>query len=155
MILYTEGGTELQNADAHSIMEVLTAAYPGHPWAVRVDGGICFIRYLDVELKGTWGMALKMGAMQHDWAVLKRDVIRAAGEWLERSGLGRGASNGDEIVSVEGVPLRYTMQPLEAEWKTTSIVCDEYSQKDREVPAVATWNDGVMPEIRTTPHRGN
>jgi hypothetical protein len=102
--LYTEGDTDAQYAEALSIMNLLTAAYPGHPWAVRVAGGVIFIRYLDDRLLGNWGMALKQKDSNHDAAVLKREVVMKAGEWLERAGLARGRSNGDEIIRVEGVP---------------------------------------------------
>lgn len=102
--LYTEGDTDAQYAESVAIMELLTAAYPGHPWAVRVAGGVVFIRYLDDRLLGNWGMAFKQKDVDHDAAVLKRNVIMMAGEWLERAGLARGRSNGDEIIRVEGVP---------------------------------------------------
>lgn len=114
-MLYTEGDTDFEQSDAHKVMELLTAAYPGHPWAVRVAGGVIFIRYLDLRLNGNWGMAMKQKDTQHDAAALKKEVIRMAGEWLERSGLARGRSNGDEIVTVEGVPARYYPKPLEVE----------------------------------------
>ena len=97
------------------ILDVLSTAYPGHPWGVRVDGGVIFIRYLDVRLSGNWGMAMKENDSNHDAAVLKREVIRMAGEWLERAGLARGRSNGDEIVTVEGIPARFVPKPIEVD----------------------------------------
>lgn len=53
-------------------------------------------------------MNIKTG--KDDWSAsnLKKKVIMAAGEWLERAGLSRGRENGDEIVSVEGVPFEKT-----------------------------------------------
>ena len=63
------------------------------------------------------GATLKAGEaarMRHgdDTLYLERDFARsgfaAAGEWLERSGMARGRHDADqEIVSVEGVPLKY------------------------------------------------
>jgi hypothetical protein len=114
-MLYTESQTDLGHNKAVEIMELLTAAYPGHPWAVRVDGGVIFIRYLDVRLSGNWGMAMKEKDSNHDAAVLKREVIRMAGEWLERAGLARGRANGDEIVTVEGIPDRFVPKPVEVD----------------------------------------
>jgi hypothetical protein len=104
LILYTEGSTDAQASEAEKVMAILCQAYPGHPWAVRVDEGIIFIRHL--ENAGPWGMNLKTREVDHDAAVLKHKIIMAAGEWLERAGLARGRENGDEIVSVEGVPIK-------------------------------------------------
>lgn len=106
-MLYTEGGSDSQHSDAHKVMELLTVAYPGHPWAVRVDQGVIFIRYLDPALGGNWGMVLKIGDVSHDAAVLKKRVITLAGEWLERAGLKRGRENGDMIMKVEGLPEKH------------------------------------------------
>lgn len=102
MILYSEGGTKQQQADAHTVLEILCDVYPGHPWATRVDGGIIFIRHL--EMPGDWGMNLKVRKLYHDAAVFKKEVIMAAGEFLERAGLVRGRHDGSEIVRVEGIP---------------------------------------------------
>lgn len=136
-MLYTEGDTDFQHSDAHKIMELLTAAYPGHPWAVRVAGGMIFIRYLDQRLSGNWGMAMKQKDTQHDAAVLKRDVIRMAGEWLERSGLKRGVSNGDKIEDVDGVPLKYKPKPYEGE-----VVIAESEQPLRTEPMPQAMRNG-------------
>jgi hypothetical protein len=116
VLLFSEGDTTAQESDAHEIMTLVTAAYPGHPWAVRVAGGVIFIRYLDPTLPGNWGMVIKVDDVQHDAAVLKKRVIMAAGEWLERAGLKRGRENGDEIERVEGVP-----EPKQATFSDTVI----------------------------------
>jgi hypothetical protein len=102
VILYTEGSTDAQASEAEKVMHILCTAYPGHPWAVRVDTGIIFIRHLQFE--GSWGMNLK--TREADWSAsnLKKKIILLAGEWLERAGLARGRENGDEIVRVEGLP---------------------------------------------------
>jgi hypothetical protein len=105
MILYSEGGSKKEEADAHTVLEILCAAYPGHPWAVRVEGGCVFIRHL--ELGNNWGMNAKFKDLAHDAAVFKKEVIMKAGEFLERAGLVRGRANGDEIVHVEGLPDKY------------------------------------------------
>jgi hypothetical protein len=133
--LYTEGDTDAQYGEAVAIMELLTAAYPGHPWAVRVAGGVIFIRYLDDRMVGNWGMAMKQKDSNHDAAVLKREVIMKAGEWLERAGLARGRSNGDEIVRVEGLPD--TDQP---DYVTPLPVMEKVIAPNPE-------------PLRTTPHR--
>ena len=104
--LYSEGGDKLQEDEAEKILWVLCHAYPGHPWAVRVDQGIIQIKHLEFGNNG-WGMVRKYDAVKHDAAVLKREVIMMAGEFLERAGLVRGRANGDEIIRVEGVPEKY------------------------------------------------
>jgi hypothetical protein len=111
-ILYTEGGTQAQQDEAHQVLAVLCAAYPGHPWAVRVDQGIVFIRHL--ELGSNWGMNTKWRNIDHDAGVFKREIIRKAGEFLERAGLVRGRANGDEIARVEGLPEKYQPASREA-----------------------------------------
>lgn len=102
MILYTEGSTEAQASEAEKVMHILCTAYPGHPWAVRVDKGIIFIRHL--QMSGKWGMNLKTHQVDHDAAVLRKKIVMLAGEFLERAGLVRGREDGSEVVRVEGIP---------------------------------------------------
>jgi hypothetical protein len=104
-ILYTEGSTEAQASEAERVMALLCATYPGHPWAVRVDEGIIFIRHL--QFAGNWGMNIRTADVDHDAAVMKKKIVMLAGEFLERAGLVRGRENGDEIKRVDGVPDRY------------------------------------------------
>lgn len=105
MILYSEGATKAQEDEANGILEVLTAAFPGHPWAVRVYDGGFFIRNLDFP--ANYGMNQKYKNVGHDWRVMKREIIMMAGEWLERAHLKRGRNNGDEIQILEGAPEKY------------------------------------------------
>ena len=109
MILYEEGATQAQRDEAHWILDALTVAYPGHPWAVKVYDGGFFIRHL--EFPANWGMNGKHKSSAYSASALKRDVIRMAGEWLERANLKRGRSNEDPIKHVEGVPDKW--QPPE------------------------------------------
>ena len=103
MILWTEGATKAQEDEAEDIINILTMAYPGHPWAVRVYDGGFFIRHLAFE--GNYGMNCKFSQVGHDAAVMRRQIIHYAGEWLERAGIKRGRYDGDqEIGLVEGVP---------------------------------------------------
>ena len=108
MILYSEGDSKSEEADSHKVLEILCEVYPGHPWATRVSGGIVFIKHL--ELGSNWGMVRKYKDIKYDAKVFKREIIMAAGEFLERAGLVRGRNNGDEIQRVEGIPDKY--QPL-------------------------------------------
>ena len=92
MILYSEGATQAQENEAEAILFVLTDIYPGHPWAVRVYPGGFFIRHL--AFPNNWGMNCKYRDFAHDAAVLKREIIMMAGEWLERAALKRGVGLG-------------------------------------------------------------
>lgn len=113
MIVYEEGKTPQQQGEAHDILALLTTCYPGHPWAVRVDDGIIFIRHLAFG-DGKWGMNLRTSEVDHDAAVMRKKIIMLAGEWLERAGIARTRFDSDqENYRVEGVPERHQPhQPL-------------------------------------------
>ena len=103
MIIYAEGATQAQEDEAKMILDVLSTAYPGHPWGVRVYDGGFFIRHL--QFPKNWGMNLKYRNVSHDAAVMKREIISKAGEWLERANIKRGRYDGDQPdYRVEGVP---------------------------------------------------
>ena len=102
--LYTEGMTDLQEKEAQAILEVLTFAYPGHPWSVRVYDGGFFIRHLDFP--GNYGMNCRTATKVYSASAWKRQIILMAGEWLERADLVRGRSDDTVAKFVEGVPLK-------------------------------------------------
>lgn len=114
MILYAEGATKAQEDEATGILDALTIAYPGYPWAVRVYDGGFFIRNLLFD--GNWGMNFK-GTFASA-SEMKKEVILKAGEWLERANLKRGRNNDDPVKRVEGVPEKY--QP--AEFRETKVI---------------------------------
>lgn len=120
MLLYSEGRTDAQQDEADKILALLTTCYPGHPWAVRIDLGFIYIRHLAYGDKSRddngWGMNILTNEVDHDWAVMKRKVVMAAGEWLERAGLARGRHDADQKVDhVEGVPQKKTLQDFSVE----------------------------------------
>lgn len=101
--LYYEGSTQALEDDAKGVLSLLWATYPGHPWAVRCERGIIFIRHLGFGKN--WGMNLRVTEADHDAAVMKRKIVMLAGEWLERAGMARGRADADQdIERVEGVP---------------------------------------------------
>lgn len=114
MILYKEGATQQMEDDAQAILDVLQHAYPGHPWGCRVMDGGFFIQYLLVPFNKPFGMMCKYRSFGFSASQMKREIILKAGEFLERAGLARKSlEDGAEIVSVEGVPLKYQKpQPL-------------------------------------------
>jgi len=106
MILYSEGATKAQEDEANWILEAISIAYPNHPWAVRVygdsTGGGFFIRNLNFPKN--WGINCKHGGKIYSASSFKKDVIRKAGEWLERANLKRGVGDGAPVDFLEGVP---------------------------------------------------
>ena len=95
------------------------------------EGGF-FIKNMDFPYN--WGMNAKFKSFGHDAAVLKRQVIRMAGEWLERANLKRGRSNEDPIKHFEGIPDKY--------------------QPDFD-PKVQFSDVALQKEMRTTPRTNN
>jgi hypothetical protein len=72
---------------AKEIADTLNTHYPGHLWAINVDGGVANIH--DLMLSGQWGYRLLLTNM-YSASELKKDTIRAGGEILERFRLSRG-----------------------------------------------------------------
>lgn len=83
----------------------LCQAYPGHGWFVVIKGGIVHVK--DLDLNDKWGMCLHYSQVKGDAKDRKRDVLRAAGEFLERANLKRGAATGQVVRHIEGVPDRH------------------------------------------------
>jgi hypothetical protein len=104
-IIPAEYGT-LKDLDiVKQTIEILDEIYPGHYWAVKCEGGILHIKNLSFH--PNWGIARTLGGIEFDAGVFRREVIRAAGEYLERAGLARRSWNGDAIKHMEGVPAQY------------------------------------------------
>ena len=90
---------------AEQMLADLCTAYPGHAWFVVVKGGIVHIK--DLDLNDKWGMCLHYSQVKGDAKERKRDVLRAAGEFLERANLKRGAATGQTVRHVDGIPDKY------------------------------------------------
>lgn len=138
MILYSEGGTKAQEADAHTVLEILCSGYPGHPWAVRVDQGVVFVRHL--EFPGNWGMCKKYQDVIHDAMVFKREILSAAGEFLERAGLVRGRYDDSPILRVEGVPDKYQPPSAKPPLEHTQVVTEVSTEPLRTKPRPQALN---------------
>jgi hypothetical protein len=74
---------------AKEIADTLHTHYPGHLWAINVDGPNGVANIHDLMLSGQWGYRLKLVNM-YSASDFKKDVIRAGGEILERFRLSRG-----------------------------------------------------------------
>jgi hypothetical protein len=81
----------LDVALAKRITEVLMKHYPGHPWAVYVDGEHGMAHIKNMGLSGNWGFMLHINFLEPDPNSLDRKVMRAGGELLERYNITRGA----------------------------------------------------------------
>jgi hypothetical protein len=75
--------TVLDQNMAKTLAEALTKAYPGHAWAVNVEGRTGLITIRDLYLSGQYGYVLKIGQV-YSISSLERDAVRAGGEILER-----------------------------------------------------------------------
>lgn len=74
---------------AREMADILHTTYPGHVWAVNVDrsGGVAHVRNL--ALSGQWGFVLRLPDI-YSASEMRREVVRAGGEILERYRLKRG-----------------------------------------------------------------
>ena len=103
------------------ILEVLSFAYPSHPWAVRVYDGGFFIRHLDFPTN--WGMNYRSGKEAYSSSAMKRQIIRMAGEWLERANLKRGRWDGTHVKRLDGLAERF--QPYQPMPEHLEVVVDK------------------------------
>jgi hypothetical protein len=93
---------DADEALASHIVKTLCDTYPGHGWFVMIRGGIVHIKNLHWNDK--WGMCLHYSQVKGDAADRKKQVIRAAGEFLERAAVKRGAKDETQVRHIEGVP---------------------------------------------------
>lgn len=68
---------------AMQMVKDLCAAYPGRSWFVTIKGGIIQIKDMDMSVQ--WGMVLHYSQIKDDAAARKKQVLMAAGEFLERA----------------------------------------------------------------------
>ncbi len=137
-LLYKEGATQQMEDDAEAILDVLQTAYPGHPWGVRVEEGGFFIQYLIVPWRKPYGMWCAYKTFGYSASQMKHEIIMKAGEWLERAGIPRSRlEDGNDIVSVDGVPLKHQPQPL-PDGMTVTLHTDGDDSGGTKVQEVAT-----------------
>jgi hypothetical protein len=107
----TESANESNLPMAKEIAEILTIAYPGHSWHVRIDGGILIIKNMNIS--ETASMVRKMADIQHDAGARKHEVIMAAGEFLECAGMRRRAyDEGQKAKHLEGMAKGEKFKPV-------------------------------------------
>ncbi len=100
-----EADDNRDDAKASEVMGILCEAYPGHPWHVRIGGGMIVIKHARLSTK--WAFCRRYDSVTFDAKVLKRTIVMAAGEYLERAGLTRGrAIEGEGKRMVDGIPQK-------------------------------------------------
>lgn len=96
-------GTAAERTIAKNAVEALVQHYPGYSWFVEVRDGLLMIRCAELDWRGRYCMVRKLGAVQHDYGRLVRETVHAAGEYLERANLRRGAAREGEVAQkIEG-----------------------------------------------------
>ncbi len=96
------GDNKLADAFAKQVLEILTPLYPNHGWHVECKGGVLIIKHLEASgHRGLIGMLRKMDQLPRGGAPLKREVMRAGGELLERAKLARSGRTDDPVTSFE------------------------------------------------------
>lgn len=95
----TESETTLGHDVGKRALLVLNGAYPGYIWHVRSDGGCLIIK---CHALGNACMIRHLSQIQHDATLFTEDIIRAAGEFLERGFLKRGKWTGDYADKLDG-----------------------------------------------------
>jgi hypothetical protein len=63
--------------------------YPHYSWFIESRGGVIMIRNFDISKN--WCMVLHKANIEFDVSVAIRKMVKAAGEFLERANLKRGA----------------------------------------------------------------
>lgn len=80
---------------AKTLSEALQRAYPGHLWAINVEGRTGIITIRDLYLSGQWGYVLKIADV-YSISSLERDAVHAGGEILERFCMSRAQFKADQ-----------------------------------------------------------
>lgn len=101
MIVGIDTEHQSDEALAESMLADLCKAYPGHAWFVLIRGGMVHIKNLHWSDK--WGMAIRYSQIKADAAERRKSVVRAAGEFLERANVKRGAKDETPVIHIEGI----------------------------------------------------
>jgi hypothetical protein len=92
----------MDDAFAKRIAEILVPLYPNHSWWVECRQGCLIIKHLEASgARGLIGMLRKIDQLPADSTALKREIMRAGGELLERANLARGGRTDDPVTSFE------------------------------------------------------
>ena len=100
LLLNFDPGTPADRHLGAQMGQILGLHYPGHKWVVVVESpnGIAYIQNSYLMSNEAW--LIKLGDVVN-WDDLKRAVVNAGGEILERFGVRRGRANLDEMRILE------------------------------------------------------
>lgn len=93
---------------AGELLHALVCVYPGYDWFILIRGGVVQVKIMSWSEK--WGMCLHYSDIVHDANKRKKDIVRAAGEFLERANAIRGKNQGDKLKAIEGVPQKHIVR---------------------------------------------
>lgn len=96
---YTEQQDTYDLAMSKEIAEALNQQYPGHLWAVRVQGEYGVASIHNLMLSGEWGYRLLLDK-NYSVSDLRTRAIKAGGEILERFNVQRGRLNDDHMATM-------------------------------------------------------
>lgn len=105
----TESADEANFPMCKEIAETLSTAYPGYGWHVRIDGGLLIIK--SMKISTTASMVRHYKEIAHDAGIRKKEVIMAAGEFLEAAHMRRGRWQGENAKTLEGLDGKF--KPIE------------------------------------------
>jgi hypothetical protein len=95
----TESKTALGHDVAKKALQVLNKYYPHFIWYTRADGGVLCIKN---NALGNACMIRHLRNLDYDDNHFTKDIIRSAGEFLERGYLKRGKWEGDYAKKLDG-----------------------------------------------------
>ncbi len=80
-----------------NVADTLYKHYPGHLWAVGPSNDYSMLAIWNEALSNKYGMWIRVNDIDPEY----RNIMRWAGELLERAKVTRGAANEDELASLE------------------------------------------------------
>lgn len=102
--IIVEAKDDRDDGIAKEVARILCEAYPGHPWHISVAGGMIVIKLMNISNK--MGIARRYDRLTFDATIMKKEIVRAGGEFLERARLARGAYRGQQIGEVDGIEAK-------------------------------------------------
>lgn len=100
-LIHCIGDNPMADAFAKEVAEILVPAYPNHSWWVECKSGVLIIKHLEASgRRGLIGMIRHMDKIPRGKG-LRKELLRAGGELLERARLARGARTDDPVTGFD------------------------------------------------------
>ena len=111
------GDNPLADAFAKECAEIITFTYPNHGWWVECKSGVLVVKHLEASgARGLVGMLRHMDKLPRGKG-LREELVRAAGELLERANMPRAGRTEDPVTSFE-----LDDKKMEKYWKPPSVI---------------------------------